>query len=834
MTPVTVDTSAVNAGGSGNTGWSAKSLFGSRSAGTYLSMPMATSATNLGNAAATTAQGQSFTTLGAVTVTAIAVRLKKVLAPTDNVTIKLTTNGASIPTGTVLGTSDAIAGTVISTSVDWVIFPFSTPVALSASTKYWLTIQRSGANDASNYYTVDRVAADRYAGGGQSTLASGSWSTETAFADLGFVISGTVTPSGAFYQITQDSALHAWKSTDDGATWTEQDSAHAPSVVNSAYTWSADDSTAGEIAVAYFSNTNTVRARVFDTISNTWASTDLSGADATTDADNVSPIRISHTPGLNTTIAFTSIADTADISLTARTSPTAWTTTASFLSGTSAERSIVSDMVSDNAIPRFDQVFFYDAANDDFTLRSRNYTASGTAVDLDATIATTEAGHASAVFQPYDNGSGVEKIIAAYIDANNTLQERTAQLGVTSASVTLGTQHQVTATTSYAGRHVATCKYGADLYVFASTATTIVYYKDTGASGTWGTAQTVATGLTSAALSTALPVPGVGILISYTSGGNVVIDWAVDGPSAPVGASLAGTLAGDSSADADRLRLNHALSGALAGDSAATAAKLTEPHALAGSLAGDSSTSADLTPGGTAASLAGSLAGSSTATAAALRLDHALSGQLDGDSTATATTLRLDHELAGAIAGESSATAAGLRLNHPLAATAAGDSSATADLTTTPSGASLAGSLTGSSAASGAALRLNHPLGGDLTGDAIATAAMLRLSHALMGQLDGSSTADASQLRLDHALAGMLAGDSEATGNLTVVLAGPDGILTATLTHEPALTALLTAQSALGASLSHQPALSATLTHARVLTATLTHEPVLTARLETE
>lgn len=337
--------------------------------------------------------------------------------------------------------------------------------------------------------------------------------------------------SGNLYAVTQDSALHVWKSINNGASWSEQDASDAPSVSNSAYPFSAmywpDD---GLIYVARFTATNTTQPITFNPATDQWGSN--AGA-AATDADNLSPLRLSWGRGGSTwgstgvpVTYYTSSSDDADIRFRGGSIATF------VVNGSSAERSIVGDAVWPQNSTSNSYVFWYDTSNDDFSVLSMvgngaSFTGSSV-VDLDGTMATTEDGHAPSTFGTY-LVSGVTTVTAAYIDADNTINERECSLDVPSASIGLGTQRQVTSGTSYAGGKLSTCKYDGDRYVFASNAsgTSIDYWVFSG--GSWSSGGNVATG-SGLHLAQALPVDGVGILVCYQSGSNVVVDWAVDGP----------------------------------------------------------------------------------------------------------------------------------------------------------------------------------------------------------------------------------------------------------------------------------------------------------------
>lgn len=888
MTPVTVDSSALVAGGSGNTVWSAKGTFQrpTRAIGVPIDMVASVSTSGFGTTS-TPKIGQSFTPDHDMSVTSVTTIISKSGAPTDDVTVEIRSDASNTPGGTVLGTSAAINGaTMTTTTPDWENvreFTFSTPVSLTASTKYWLTFQRSGSADNTNSFQIATGFLLGYAGGDLAQYNGTSWTRDTS-RDMRVHVIEEVTGDQPLYQVTQDTALHIWKSTDSGATWTEQDSTHAPSVNSSTASWSADMSAWGELAVAYFSGANTVRVRVFDTRTDTWATTDLAGANATTDADPISSLRMGFTDSsYGALVAYTSIADTADISC-ARRGGNTWGVT-SILAVTSTERSLVTDVATARGQPNgVKHLVYYETENDDLSYRSATIASSGTTflsaeADLDTTAAASEAKHAAGAFQPYDDGSGHLTSLIAYIDSDDSLQERSAQLSTTSRTLTPGTQHQVSSSTSYAGRQLSTCKYGSDLYVFASTGTGIDYYVDAGATGTWSSVTNWKTGLTSGALSQALSVPGVGILVSYMDNGNVVIDWAVGGPSGAVGDT--GTVSAGS-ATASGLTVSATAGVGVTGSvsvGTATASGLTVTAtggvAASATVSAGTATASGLAVNATAGTgVTGSVtAGTATASGLAVAATTGTNGVVTV-GTATAAGLSVT-ALAGVgitgIVTAGMATASGLTVSAVAGIAASGTvtaGSATADGTTVTASAASGETGTvsaGTATASGLTVSATGGVsatGSVTTGDAAASGLSVTATTGTSGSVT-TGTAAASGLTV-NALAGsasvatVTAGDGTATGTLVIGTGGvaASGSVTTgtvvasgwlvtggagyTATIEPAtiiadggvVTVLMLPTGRISATLSHTAALSASVDHHEALDATLDHRSALSARLE--
>lgn len=140
------------------------------------------------------ATGQSFTTVEAFDLQAIALDFAKNGSPTDNYYIELLTGSIS---GTVVATSDNIAANTITAST-FTEFNFSTPYSLSAATKYYFRVLRSGSRDTTNYLACRYQSSAGYTGGGLYTRTNNSWSSENGTADLRF----TTIPVGPTWTTT--------------------------------------------------------------------------------------------------------------------------------------------------------------------------------------------------------------------------------------------------------------------------------------------------------------------------------------------------------------------------------------------------------------------------------------------------------------------------------------------------------------------------------------------------------------------------------------------------------------------------------------------------------
>lgn len=158
---------------------------------------------------------QSFTTVGAITVNDVGLWLGKIGTPTDNAFIEIHSGSE---TGTLLGTSDDVAASTITAAGAHTNFHFSSGVSLSATTQYWIVVNRDGSADASNYYTIFGNAAGIYTGGNYSNLNGASWTQQTG-TDAYFIIN----PSDAYYFFGRDgttaTTYQAYKATDPSSSW---------------------------------------------------------------------------------------------------------------------------------------------------------------------------------------------------------------------------------------------------------------------------------------------------------------------------------------------------------------------------------------------------------------------------------------------------------------------------------------------------------------------------------------------------------------------------------------------------------------------------------------
>lgn len=136
--------------------------------------------------------GQSFQ-LGVATgwyADQILVKVRKQGSPSDNITVELKSDNAGSP-GTQLAFGTITAASA-PTDYNWVIVSLNTRVWVAPATTYWVTLSRSGAIDATNYFVVDVNQELGYTRGVLRLYDGGSWNARVPDADMNFQVQGVI------------------------------------------------------------------------------------------------------------------------------------------------------------------------------------------------------------------------------------------------------------------------------------------------------------------------------------------------------------------------------------------------------------------------------------------------------------------------------------------------------------------------------------------------------------------------------------------------------------------------------------------------------------------
>jgi hypothetical protein len=179
---------------------------------------------------------------------------------------------------------------------------------------------------------------------------------------------------------TTTGKIEVWKSL-DGATYTEQDSAHEPTAVSTTASYSTWP-TSAFIYVVYFTATNTINVRRFDKSTDLWETSDLGTGSAGTTAINTRSVRVVVRSNGDVIVGYQTSTNTI---LYSRRVGTTWTT-AVLVSAAASNR--LQDMLIDDADVTY---FLYgDDTNNDNSARTLSAAnALGTEGDADTTAHTT-------------------------------------------------------------------------------------------------------------------------------------------------------------------------------------------------------------------------------------------------------------------------------------------------------------------------------------------------------------------------------------------------------------------------------------------------------------
>ncbi len=130
---------------------------------------------------------QSFTATETGTLPQIALYLGKSGNPTNNITVRLTTDNGGKPATSSLA-SDTIAFTQVSTTPNWVTVSFSAPPTVTNNTKYWIVLD-TNSNSATHYWNWRKDSPGAYAnnsGSFTSNWGSGGAAWTSVNGDLAF------------------------------------------------------------------------------------------------------------------------------------------------------------------------------------------------------------------------------------------------------------------------------------------------------------------------------------------------------------------------------------------------------------------------------------------------------------------------------------------------------------------------------------------------------------------------------------------------------------------------------------------------------------------------
>ena len=125
---------------------------------------------------------QGFQVTGAQTVGSVELYLEKVGSPTGMMTLRIETDNAGDPSGSLVdaNATTTLAESSLTTSYGAISFVFATAFAISGSTQYHIVLSTDRSTDTSNYVLWGSDASTpSYANGEMKSEASSSWSAES-------------------------------------------------------------------------------------------------------------------------------------------------------------------------------------------------------------------------------------------------------------------------------------------------------------------------------------------------------------------------------------------------------------------------------------------------------------------------------------------------------------------------------------------------------------------------------------------------------------------------------------------------------------------------------
>lgn len=128
---------------------------------------------------------QSFQVSNMLSLTKVALYLKKNAGTTTGLTVRIETNNAGAPSGTLVSsTATTTIAAFSTTTYRFKVATFSTAVVLSPSTTYWIVCQHTTEGTGNSQYYWGSASTGAYTGGNLSTYASSAWTAQAAHDGL--------------------------------------------------------------------------------------------------------------------------------------------------------------------------------------------------------------------------------------------------------------------------------------------------------------------------------------------------------------------------------------------------------------------------------------------------------------------------------------------------------------------------------------------------------------------------------------------------------------------------------------------------------------------------
>lgn len=162
---------------------------------------------------------QSFQIAGADDMNKVRLYLKKGGTPTGTMTVRIETDSAGAPSGTLADAAATVTGTEssLTTSYGYIDFDFASTFSLSGSTTYWVVLSSDRSASETNYVLWGADGSSPgYTDGSMSSQSASVWSTESKDAIFDVIAPGTAFDEGCSVGRWTGSGIDIGRRFDDG------------------------------------------------------------------------------------------------------------------------------------------------------------------------------------------------------------------------------------------------------------------------------------------------------------------------------------------------------------------------------------------------------------------------------------------------------------------------------------------------------------------------------------------------------------------------------------------------------------------------------------------
>lgn len=341
--------------------------------------------------------------------------------------------------------------------------------------------------------------------------SAGNWMAKCLFAkgtDLYLVVQDTgATPK-----------VRVLKSTDAGATWTEQDSANNKAVTTATSAYSACLA-GGVIYVVYGTGANTLTVAKFDTATDLWT-TSVPGNPSTTAQRDTYSVRVAVRSDGDVLVG---VENASSVLVIARYEGASWASDTMQSGALARPQELVVDS-QDIAT-----LFWAESTVNDHSLNTLSAAnAVGTAQDIDATTGSSSSFQIKSLNAEVYDAGGTDTVLCAYIDATNELDG--VPVSLENAAPTIGAIAAISATTTTnpvlqgSATTLKSPVNGDLLALWTQTGATVINHnRFTG--GAWGSDTNWKTGLSANSFVVQAITHPSGVAVVYHDGTSVMFDW---------------------------------------------------------------------------------------------------------------------------------------------------------------------------------------------------------------------------------------------------------------------------------------------------------------------